>query len=77
MEHTNPHAKQQVPMHSEKVKVLCAANKWRVTGPTFFQKTMNSKQYIHDIFNPLSTEVTDEERQYGYFQQDNAAAHTC
>lgn len=43
----------------------------------FFQKTTNSERYIHDIFNPLSNEVTDEERQYRYFQQDNAAAHTC
>jgi hypothetical protein len=69
MEHTNPHAKQQVPMHSVKVKLLCAANKWTVTGPTFFQKTTNSEWYIHDIFNPLSKEMTDEERQYGYFSK--------
>jgi hypothetical protein len=39
----------------------------------FFQKTVNSDRHVNDILNQL----TAEERQYGYFQQDNATAHTA
>jgi hypothetical protein len=45
-------------------------------GPVFFHETVNSDQYINDILNPFFSQLTAEERQYGYFQQDNATAHT-
>jgi hypothetical protein len=37
---------------------------------------MKSDCYVNDIPNPFISQLTAEERQYGYFQQDNATAHT-
>jgi hypothetical protein len=65
--HKNPHATQQVPLHSEKVGVWCAVSARRIIGPLFFHGTVNSDSYVNDILNT--------ERQHGYFQQDNATAH--
>jgi hypothetical protein len=36
---------------------------------------VNSDSYVNDILNPFFNQLTAEERQYGYFQQDNATAH--
>jgi hypothetical protein len=36
---------------------------------------VNSDRYVNDILNPFFYQLTAEERQYGYFQQDNATAH--
>jgi hypothetical protein len=36
---------------------------------------MNTDRYINDILNPFFNQLTAEERQHGYFQQDNATAH--
>jgi hypothetical protein len=38
---------------------------------------MNSDHYDNDILNPFFNQLTAEERQHGYFQQDNATAHTA
>ena len=73
----NPHAIQQVPLHSEKVGVWCAVSPRRIIGPIFFHHTVNSDRYINDILNPFFDQLNAEERQYGYFQQDNATAHTA
>jgi hypothetical protein len=37
---------------------------------------MNSDRYVNDILIPFFKQLTTEERQYGYLQQDNATAHT-
>jgi hypothetical protein len=37
---------------------------------------VNSDRYVNDTLNPFFNQLTAEERQYGYFQQDNATAHT-
>jgi hypothetical protein len=37
---------------------------------------VNSDRYVNDILNPFFNQLTAEERQYGYFQQDNSTAHT-
>jgi hypothetical protein len=42
-----------------------------------FHETVNSDRYVNDILNPFFSQLTAEERQYGYFQQDNATAHTA
>jgi hypothetical protein len=73
----NPHALHQVPLHSEKVGVWCALNPRRIIGLIFFHKTVNSYRYVNDILNPFFNQLTSEERQYGYFQQDNATAHAA
>jgi hypothetical protein len=38
---------------------------------------VNYDRYFNDILNPLFNQLTAEERQHGYFQQDNATAHTA
>jgi hypothetical protein len=38
---------------------------------------MNSDRYVNDILNPFFCQLTAEERQHGYFQQNNATAHTA
>jgi hypothetical protein len=36
---------------------------------------VNSDRYVDDILNPFFNQLTAEERQHEYFQQDNATAH--
>jgi hypothetical protein len=36
---------------------------------------MISDCYVNDILNPFVNQLTAEERQHGYFQQDNATAY--
>jgi hypothetical protein len=58
--------------------VWCAVSPRRIIGPIFFHETVNSDRYVNDILNPFFNQLTAEERQYGYFQQDNATtAHTA
>jgi hypothetical protein len=38
---------------------------------------VNSDRYVNDILNPFFNQLTAEQRQHGYFQQDNATAHTA
>jgi hypothetical protein len=38
---------------------------------------MNSDRYINDILNSFFNQLTAEERQHGYYQQDNATAYTA
>jgi hypothetical protein len=38
---------------------------------------VNSDRNVNDILNPFFNQLTAEERQYGYFQQDNATAQSA
>jgi hypothetical protein len=38
---------------------------------------VNSDRYVNDILNSFFNQLTAEERQHEYFQQDNEAAHTA
>jgi hypothetical protein len=38
---------------------------------------MNSDHYVNDILNLLFNQLTVEEKQHGYFQQDSATEHTA
>jgi hypothetical protein len=44
--------------------------------PLFFHETENSDCYFNDILKSFFSQQSAEERQHGYFQQDNATAHT-
>jgi hypothetical protein len=46
----------------------------RIVGPVFFNETSNCKRYIQVIPGKFFPELTEEERHYGWFQQDSAAA---
>jgi hypothetical protein len=59
-----------------KVGVWCAVSA-RIIGPMFFNKTINCERFMQVILRQIFTELTEEERLYGWFQQDSAAAHTA
>jgi hypothetical protein len=42
-----------------------------------FHEIVNSDRYVNDTLNPFFNQLTAEERQYGYFQQNNTTAHTA
>jgi hypothetical protein len=68
----NPNATHLGPLHSEKVGVWCAVSPRRIIGPIFSMKpwTLTATLMIYWISWLLKKE-------HGYFQQDNAAAHTA
>jgi hypothetical protein len=37
---------------------------------------VNSDRYVRNILEQFSEQLTDDEKQYGYFPHDNATAHT-
>jgi hypothetical protein len=73
----NPHAVHEVPLHDLKVGVWCAISARRIIGPVFFHETINSERYVRLILSPFFDQLTDEEKSYGHFMQDNATAHTA
>jgi hypothetical protein len=42
----------------------------------FFNKTINCERYVQVILGQFFPKLTEEERLYGWFQQDSATAHT-
>ena len=73
----NPHALFQKPLHDQKVGVWCALSRRRIIGPIFFENTITSERYIHNILEPFFDQLTEQEKQQGWFQQDDATAHTA
>ena len=73
----NPHALFQKPLHDQKVGVWCALSRGRIIGPIFFENTITSKRYIHNILEPFFNQLTEQEKQQGWFQKDGATAHTA
>jgi thiamine phosphate synthase YjbQ (UPF0047 family) len=43
----------------------------------FFHETINSKHYVTLVLSPFFDQLTDEEKSYRHFMQDNATAHTA
>ena len=70
-----PHALLEKPLLDKKIGVWCAILMSSNIGPIFFEETINSTQYISHILEPFFLELTFEERQTGWFQQDDATAH--
>jgi hypothetical protein len=71
----NPHNLHQVPLHDQKIGVWCAVSASRIIGPTFFDTTVNTDVYLQ-IFRNLYSQLTENERQQCFFQQDGATCHT-
>ena len=57
--------------------VWCAVNGYNITGPIFFNNTINGQIYRHDMLKPFFKGLADIDCQNGYFQQDFATAHTA
>jgi hypothetical protein len=43
----------------------------------FFNETINCERCVQVILEQFFSELTEEERLYGWFQQDSATAHTA
>jgi hypothetical protein len=56
-----------------KVRVWCAVSIWL----SIFSENVNSDWYISATLNSFFNELTAEERQYVYTQQDNATVQTA
>lgn len=72
----NPNEFIQTPLHSQKVGVWMAVSRRRIIGPIFFQGTINAARYRNNLLQPFIEQLHDDELLHGYFQQDNATAHT-
>jgi hypothetical protein len=62
---------------TKKIGVWCAISARRITGPIFYDNTVNAAMYKNNILSPFSAQSTEEERLYGIFQQDSAKVHTA
>ena len=51
------------PLHDQNIDVWCAVSRSRITGPIFFDSTVNSHHYIKNIFVPFSEQLTALEKQ--------------
>jgi hypothetical protein len=63
----NPHIIHKVPLHGQKGGVWYADSGRRITRSISLYDTANSELYVN-AFQMFA----DEEKQYSYFQQDNA-----
>ena len=72
----NPLEYHEKPLHSAKVGVWCAISRSRIVGPIFFHDTINSERYCEQIIHPFTRQLTEQEIQTTFFQQDGATAHT-
>jgi hypothetical protein len=71
----NPHLTDEAPLHPVEVGVWCALSARRFIGPVFLNKTINCERYVQAILGHFFSDFTQEERLYGWFQQDSATAH--
>jgi hypothetical protein len=70
----NPNAIHEEHLHSEKIGVWCGTSRRRIIAP-IFTTTITTATYL-DIFHCFMNQLDDEELSIGYFQQDEATAHT-
>ena len=48
----------------------------RIVVPIFFNNTVNSQVYVTELLQPFLAQLTEEEREYAFFQHVGATAHT-
>jgi hypothetical protein len=60
-----------------KVGACCAVSARRFGAPVFLNETVNCERHVQVILGQFFPELTEEERLYGWFQQDSATAHTA
>jgi hypothetical protein len=60
-----------------KVGVWRALNARRIVGPVSFDETVNYEIYVQVILGQFFSELTEEYRLCGWFQQDSATAQAA
>jgi hypothetical protein len=55
----------------------CTVSASRIVGPVFFNKTINCKRYVQVSLGQFFPELTEQERLYGWFQQDSVTDRTA
>ena len=70
-----PHLVHEEPLQDQKLGVWCAMSGTRIIGPIFLNRTVNKEVYTN-IFKEFCAQLTEEERQSFFFQQDGATCHT-
>jgi hypothetical protein len=73
----NPHALIQLPLYDQQIGVWGAISAKSITGPIFYEGTLDSQRYINEIFNPFFVSSEPAEEIFGYFMQNGATAHTA
>ena len=71
----NPHLLHDQSLQDQKIGVWCAVSGMRIIGLIFFDRTVNVEVYMN-IFEEFCAQLTEEERQSFFFQQDGATCHT-
>ena len=46
-------------------------------GPILFNNAVNSQVYVTELLQSFKAQLMEEEREYAFFQQDGATAHTA
>ena len=59
-----------------KSKVLDKLFTCRIVDSILFNNTVNSQVYVTELLQTFLAQLTEEEREYAFFQQDGATAHT-
>jgi hypothetical protein len=73
----NPRLIYKLPLHDEKVGVWHAISACRITGPVFYDDTVNAARYVNNTLSSYFAKLTEEERLYCFFQQDSITAHVA
>ena len=63
-------------VHNAKRKVHDKISTYRIVGPIFSNNTVNSQVNVTELLQPFIAQLTKEECEYAFFQQDGAMAHT-
>lgn len=72
----NPNVIHETQLHPMKVGVWLAMSRQRIIGPIFFEETITGQRY-REILELFVGELQQNEIEEGYFQNDNATAHTA
>ena len=72
----NPHSFHETLLHDKKVGVWVAISRRRIVGSIFLMNTISSELYCSDILHAFIGQITSDEINYSWFQQDGATSNT-
>jgi hypothetical protein len=72
-----PHLTHDALLHPEKTGVWYVVSARKTVQYVFFNETIKCERYAQVILGQFIPELREEERIYGWFQQDSSTAHTA